>query len=324
MHQSILGIHHITALASDPQRNLDFYAGVLGLRFVKRTVNFDAPDVYHFYYGDAIGRPGTVLTFFPFPDAAGGKRGMGETSAVAFRIPQGSLEYWMNRLATEAVHFQGPTMRFDEEFIALEDPDGMTVELIAQPGAERIRPWDNGDVEVQHAIRGFHGCTFSLANAVPSSAFLTDVLGFKRSDVEGNRHRFLVGVGDHEAKIDVIVPASGNPALSAAGSVHHVAWRVAGDEEQKGWQRMLGEAGHYVTPVRDRKYFHSIYFHEPGGVLFEIATDSPGFTVDEKEEELGSHLMLPAWLEPSRERLEQALPHIVVPQRKTQKDWILI
>jgi glyoxalase family protein len=309
----IQGIHHITAIASNPQANLDFYVGFLGLRLVKQTVNFDAPDVYHLYYGDEAGRPGTILTFFPFPDAARGKRGAGEIAAVAFSIPSDSLGFWTERLSRGGIEFTGPTGRFGEELIGFLDPDGMRVELFADASVDPLPGWARSAVGARHAIRTFHGVTFIHREEAQTAAFLSDVMGFTREGSEGNRLRFLVGPENARARIDVIADPSASPARQSAGSVHHVAWRAIGDEAQRAWREKLSRAGASPTPVIDRSYFHSVYFREPGGVLFEIATDPPGFMIDEPVEALGTSLKLPSWLESERQLIERHLPPITVP-----------
>jgi glyoxalase family protein len=309
----VQGIHHITAIASNPQANLDFYAGFLGLRLVKQTVNFDAPDVYHLYYGDAAGRPGTILTFFPFPDAARGKRGAGEILAVAFSIPSDSLGFWTERLSRGGIEFTGPTGRFGEELIGFLDPDGMQVELFADPSMDPLPGWAGSAVGPRHAIRTFHGVTFIHRETAQTAAFLSDVMGFTREGSEGNRLRFLVGPENARARIDVIADPSASPARQSAGSVHHIAWRAIDDEAQRAWREELSRAGASPTPVIDRSYFRSVYFREPGGVLFEIATDPPGFMIDEPVEALGTSLKLPSWLESERQLIERRLPPITVP-----------
>lgn len=300
---SILGIHHVTSLAGDPQRNLEFYTGFLGLRLVKQTVNFDAPDVYHLYYGDTVGRPGTILTFFPFPGAARGKKGAGETSAVAFSVPSGALGFWTERLSRRGMAFTGPVERMGQSVISFEDPDGMIVEIVEDAAA------DGPGTE----IRRFHGITITHRDAGPTTVLLTEELGFPRIGSEGARHRFLAGTGDGAGKIDIVVDGNAPAARQSAGSVHHVAWRVKDDAEQLQWRSRLQAAGASPTGVVDRCYFRSIYFREPGGVLFEIATDPPGFAIDEAVEELGSRLKLPPWLEPRRALIERALPPLALP-----------
>ena len=307
------GIHHITALASDPQQNIDFYVGFLGLRLVKKTVNFDAPDVYHFYYGDETGRPGTILTFFPFPDATRAKRGVGEIGAVAFSIPPESLDYWINRLAARAIHFDGPVKRFGDQVVSFEDPDGMTIELITDPAARAMPSWRGSAVEALHAPRSFHGATLSESNHEMTAKFLVDILGFSAAAKEGERHRYIIGEGKATANIDILVQPHQQHARQSAGSVHHIAWRVATDNGQGAWRQLLATSGVQVTTVQDRMYFRSIYFHEPGGVLFEIATDGPGMLIDETELDLGTHLKLPPRFEQNRERIEQFLIPVTLP-----------
>ncbi len=304
----IEGIHHITALASDPQRNLDFYVRVLGLRLVKQTVNFDAPDVYHLYYGDESGSPGSILTFFPFPNAARGKRGIGEISTVAFRVPEDSLDYWVTRLSSFDIHIDGPQTRFGEQLIAFQDPDGMMVELVFANNFAGERPWKNGPVAADAAVRNLHGATFVLGGSSRTSSLLQEVMGFRLSGNEGNRARYAIGQGSNTAHIDIIERPELAFARQSAGSVHHIAWRVADGASQIHWKDTLTEAGLHTTEVLDRKYFQSVYFREPGGILFELATDSPGFTVDEPLVGLGSRLQLPGWLEPERRKLERVLP----------------
>jgi len=310
---SILGVHHITSLASDPQRNVEFYTGFLGLRLVKQTVNFDAPDVYHLYYGDEIGRPGTILTFFPFADAERGKKGAGETSAVAFSVPVGVFDFWVQRLSRQGMPFLGPSQRLGESVISFEDPDGMIVELVEDSSANGPAGWDGGIVPPSAAIRRVHGITITHRETGPTAALIADVLGFTGAGSEGNRHRFLAGRGNDVARIDLVALPNAPAARQSAGSVHHIAWRVKDDEEQLQWRRKLGAAGAAPTKVIDRCYFHSIYFHEPGGVLFEIATDPPGFAVDEAVPALGTRLQLPPWLEPERALIERHLPPLALP-----------
>jgi glyoxalase family protein len=311
---TINGIHHITALASDPQRNLDFYAGVLGLRLVKRTVNFDAPDVYHLYYGDETGQPGTILTFFPFINAARGRRGIGEISAVAFSIPKGSLEYWVARLSSNGIHLDGPSERFGDEVIAFEDPDGMMIELVVSDMPSSYLHWAKSTVPEEFAIRRIHGATLLLGAKEATDKFLTESLGFQHVAQSGNRHRYRIVGDESDAALDLLINPNLPHARQSAGSVHHIAWRTADVAAQQVWRQSIADAGIPVTDILDRSYFHSIYFREPGGVLFEIATDQPGFRVDEALESLGTHLKLPAWLEDQREKIERVLPPITLRQ----------
>jgi glyoxalase family protein len=316
-NSQISGIHHITALASDPQRNLDFYTDVLGLRLVKRTVNFDAPDVYHLYYGDEVGNPGTLLTFFPFPDAARGKRGTGEVSSVAFAAPLAARDYWIHRLSQHGINVQGPLEHFNEELIRFEDPDDLQLELVFGDLGMDSTVWKEGPVPAEFAIRRFRGVTVTLAQSKNTGALLTDTMGFRLSAEDGGQVRYVIGTGASQATLDVVVSASLPPARMSAGSVHHIAWRVADDAVQRLWQQKIAKGGLSVTEIIDRQYFHSIYYREPGGVLFEIATDLPGFTNDESKENLGTNLMLPPWLEPHRRRIEETLPSISVPATAT-------
>ena len=311
MTQQIEGIHHVTALASDPQANVDFYTGVLGLRLVKKTVNFDDPGTYHLYYGDETGNPGTIMTFFPWPLARRGTRGAGQATVTSFSVPQGSLGYWTERLERHGVLFESPRERFDEEVMTLFDPDGLQLELVARAGDPRA-PWEGGPVPAEHAVRGFEGTTLTEWNPEITSELLTGTLGFRSVAQAGNRFRFEVGAGGPGTRVDVVASPAAARGHISAGTVHHVAWRVADGKAQESWRQTIAENGLYVTPVLDRQYFRSIYFREPGGVLFEIATDPPGFTWDEPVETLGSGLKLPPWLEPERQRIESALPPVEV------------
>jgi glyoxalase family protein len=313
MTMNTLGIHHITSLASDPQRNLDFYTGFLGLRLVKQTVNFDAPDVYHLYYGDETGTPGTILTFFPFPDAVRGKRGAGEISAIAFTVPVGSFDSWIERLSRKGLPFQGPETRFAEKLISFEDPDGMVVELVEDTGTGGKAAWSGSPVDQASAIGRFHGVTIRHRSAGPTTSFLLEGMGFTGAGSEGQRARFLGGNPGSQGVVDVIDDPSAPMARQSAGSVHHIAWRVKDDAEQLEWQKGLPRRGANPTAVMDRCYFHSIYFREPGGVLFEMATDPPGFSIDEPVDSLGSRLRLPSWLEGQRQLIERHLPPLVLP-----------
>ncbi len=319
MSPEILGIHHVTAIATDPRRNLEFYRDVLGLRLVKKTVNFDDPGTYHLYYGDELGRPGTIVTFFPWPLAKRGSRGTGQATVTAFSVPEESLGWWRERLERQGVVTDDPTERFDEEALTVLDPDGLRLELVAHAGAADLAPWDAGPVPSPYAVRGFHSVTLCEQGYESTAQLLTAELGFRSAGELGNRFRFEIGEpGGVATRVDVVCsPETGRGRISA-GTVHHVAWRVAGDAGQLAFRQRLVDRGLDVTPVLDRKYFHSIYFREPGGVLFEIATDSPGFTADEPAERLGSDLQLPPWLEPRRERIEAALPTLREPPESTR------
>lgn len=315
MSKTLLGIHHVTAICGDAQQNVDFYAGLLGLRMVKRTVNFDDPGMYHFYYGDGEGSPGTIMTFFPIPGAPRGRRGAGEVSVTSFSVPEGSLAYWTERLQGYGMRLSKPIRRFDDEVLVFQDPDGLQLELVAHAGAELRSAWASGPVPAAYAIRGFHSVTLYEREKDPTHALLTGTMGLRVVTEEGNRVRYEMGAGGPGALVDVIYnPEATQRGLGAQGSVHHVAWRVANDEEEVNWMHLLANQGLHVSSVRDRNYFRSVYFREPGGVLFELATDLPGFAVDEPSAELGTHLMLPSWLEPRRAELERALPPIRLPE----------
>ncbi len=311
----ITGLHHVTAIASDPQRNLDFHVGLLGLRLVKRTINFDDPGSYHFYFGDGEGRPGTILTFFPWPHARRGIRGAGEVEATAFAIPASSIGYWLERLKKHQVSISRTTTRFDEEVIRFADPDGMLVELIGSTQPASTALWLDGPVPAEHAIRGFHSVTASLEDTEATARLLRDTFGYQLTGQADNRSRFALPGEAPGRIIDLTEITDAAPGRTAAGSVHHIAFRVADDAAQRVWRDKLIDLGYQVSPVMDRTYFHSIYFREPGGVLFEIATDPPGFGVDESADQLGVNLQLPSWMETSRPRIEQILPTITLPAK---------
>jgi glyoxalase family protein len=316
MSPTISGIHHVTAIASDPQRNVDFYVGVLGLRLVKRTVNFDDPFTYHLYYGDDLGHPGTIMTFFPWPGAQRGRHGTGQLTVTSFSIPANSVSSWMDRLKSLGVEADVGAPRFGEEIIAFTDHDGLSMELVASPKTDERAGWTQGPVPAEHAIRGFHGVTLSEEGYECTAGLLNGVMGFRPTGEQGNRFRYEAGSGGPGAVVDVLCQPEAPRGVIAVGTVHHVAWRAHNDEEQLTWRAKLADLGYNVTPVMDRQYFHSIYFREPGGVIFEIATDPPGFTWDESPEGLGSGLKLPPWLETDRPRLEQYLPPLTTPGRE--------
>jgi glyoxalase family protein len=302
------GLHHVTAIAGNHLRNLDFYTRTLGLRLVKRTVNFDDPGTYHFYYGDENGRPGTILTFFPWEHAGKGRPGVGETHLTGFRVPSRSLDYWAHRFVEKGVSHQALEKRFGETVLPFSDPDGMSLAFVAVSDVANEPDRSVGDIPFEHKIRGFHGVTLLLDDAAKTGAVLTNVLGLKEAGSEGAVIRYCAtsspgGVVDiHQAKGFL-------PGYQGRGSVHHIAFRAKDDAEQAEMARKLvTQHNLHPTGQRDRSYFRSIYFREPGGVLFEIATDAPGFTIDEPPESLGNSLKLPPFLEPRRNEIEAALP----------------
>ena len=346
-NKGIFGIHHVTAITSDPQRNIDFYANYLGLRFVKLTVNQDDPTSYHLYYGDELGRPGTILTFFHWPDAPKGHRGTSEVIAISFLIPENSINYWIDRLKSKQTEFRGPYKRFDdsEQVITLHDPDGLELELVAYKSAEgrSANIWKEGPIPIEHAIRGFYSVTLSEEGYERTASVLTDELGFIPTREDGGRFRYEIATTTAETTaaiqeeeeeqqeieeirgggraniVDVLCLPYTQQAVIGIGSVHHVAWRTPTDEQQKILRHNIVRAGLNATPVIDRFYFHSVYFREPGGILFEIATNPPGFAIDEKAENLGTRLVLPPWLESMRKDLEKVLPRVYLPKKEKER-----
>lgn len=308
------GLHHVTAVAGDPRTNLAFYRDLLGLRFVKRTVNFDDPGTYHLYYGDSVGTPGTALTFFPFQGARPGQPGRGQPTATTFAVPDGSLDYWRGRLTTDAGEYDidvSETVRFGDPVLAFTDPDGQPLELVEvdQSDDPGVEPWTE-DVPEEAAIRGFHSVT--LASTQPdSTAQVLEALGFEQTAEHTadrrTRTRFEAG-GEYATIIDIVGDAGAPQGQPGIGTVHHVAVRARDDDHQAELRDAVADLGMQVTPQKDRQYFRSVYFRELGGILLEIATDGPGFTADEAEAELGSDLKLPPWLEDSRDDIERNLP----------------
>lgn len=311
------GIHHVTAISGRLDRTVDFYRRVLGLRLVKRTVNYDDPATYHLYFGDGIGRPGTILTFFPWPDGARGLIGRGQAAVTALLIPQGSLSFWIARLIGAGIRYEGPGRRFGEQVLSLADPDGMRLELVATATAEGLPGWDGGDVPAEHTIRGLHGVTLWADGDPGTRDLLVSGLGLSVQGEEDGRVR-LVGDAPAGAVVDLRQVGGFWRGTGGVGTVHHVAFRAADDAGQEQLGRRLTDAGLQVTPVQNRQYFRSIYFREPGGVLFEVATDGPGFTADESLGDLGQRLALPAWLEAHRAQIEAGLAEF--PSDQTQPE----
>ncbi|HMR55902.1 MAG TPA: ring-cleaving dioxygenase [Cyclobacteriaceae bacterium] len=313
--QLITGIHHVTAMADDAQKNLDFYTGILGLRMVKKTVNFDAPDVYHFYYGNETGSPGTIMTFFPFAGMAKGRHGKGQMTVTSFSVPAESLDYWITRLKKFNISFNGPHQRFDDEmYISLLDNHGLALELVFNK--TDLRPgFTYGQIPLEYSVKGFHGAVLSEDNSDRTAQLLLESMDHKLIAEKGNRKRFSAsGVpGDF---IDVLNVPEAARAMGGSGTIHHLAFATADDKSQLEIREKLLSKGLQVTEVLDRQYFHSIYFREPGGVLFEVATNPPGFAVDEHPSKLGEALKLPAWYERMRDKIEDALEPVTLNPEK--------
>jgi glyoxalase family protein len=320
--RSISGIHHITAIASSASENLAFYRGLLGLRLVKKTVNFDDPYTYHLYYGDETGTPGTILTFFPWEGMPAGRRGSGMVTAVAFAVPLASMEFWTARLHDAGIGFSEHS-RFGERVVSFADPHGLDLELAGTEESPGVKPWRESPVPSDLQIRGFHSATATVTSHPMTGALLTEVLDLRRIGVEGKRFRFrMAGEGAAGVLYDVLEDPAVGKGVMGGGTVHHIAFRTPDPEVQKSWRQVLTAHGLDVTPVIDRKYFRSIYFREAGGVLFELATDPPGFTVDEEPDRLGLNLMLPQRYERIRGAIEQALtplPAALSAPRKPQR-----
>jgi len=304
------GLHHITAVTKDPQTNIDFYQQVLGQRLVKTTVNFDDPGTYHLYYGDYTGIPGTAMTFFGWLNSVQGKVGTGETQAVAYTIPQQSVSYWNARLKQLGFSPERVETRFGQDVIPFIDPEGMRLELAAEENLPTIQPWQGSPVPEEHELRGFYGVSLWLEEIESTTRILTEILGYQQAGQEGNRYRFTVP-GDAPGKVvDLVHKPNTGRGTFGASSVHHIAFRASSDEHQQEIQQQVRKMGIHATQVIERHYFRSVYFRTPGGVLFEIATDQPGFTIDESAETLGQKLVLPPWHESRREEIEAYLPAI--------------
>ncbi|KAF2329049.1 ring-cleaving dioxygenase [Flavobacterium daemonense] len=311
MENKILGLHHITAIAGDAKRNFDFYSKVLGLRFIKKTVNFDDPGTYHFYFGDEVGSAGTILTFFPW--GAGiqqGRKGAGMATEIGYSVPKGSLDFWQKRFEQYNIIYNKPAEKFGEKYLTFLDPDGLKLELIESKTGDNRKAWETDEVKADVATKGFHNITLTLNNIKPTAAILTEIFGYKLIDQEVNRYRYATDAVENAAIVDLVELPEEKRGLNANGTVHHVAFRVPNDEILMKFREKIEDYGLSITPQIDRNYFHSLYFREPGGVLFEIATDNPGFTVDESLEELGKNLKLPAQYEADRAAIEAHLVKI--------------
>ena len=314
------GLHHVTAIGSEPQRNIDFYIRGLGLRLVKKTVNFDDPGTYHLYYGDEAGQPGSLLTFFPWRGIRQGRVGSGQSTTTAFSVPAGSLGWWTEHFRALGADATVSTTTSDEERLSLRDPDGLQLDLVASSVDDPRDPWDSASVPARYAVRGQHSSVLTVADPTGTLAVLTDELGMHVVSEQGNRTRVASGDGLPGTIVDIIADPTGQPGLTAGGTVHHIAFRVPDQATQAVWRDQLIDHGYQVTEILDRQYFTSIYFREPGGVLFEVATDTPGFDIDEPLLDLGRSLKLPPWLEPSREDIEHAVIPITVPAENNPGD----
>ncbi|SCY48844.1 glyoxalase family protein [Flavobacterium anhuiense] len=311
MENKILGLHHITAIAGDAKRNFDFYSKVLGLRFIKKTVNFDDPGTYHFYFGDEVGSAGTILTFFPWGEGIQqGRKGSGMATEIGYSVPKGSLDFWQKRFEKYNVIYNKPAEKFGEKYLTFLDPDGLKLELIESKTEDNRKAWETDEVRADVATKGFHNITLTLNSIKATAAILTDIFGYKLIDQEVNRYRYATDAVENAAIVDLVELPEEKRGLNANGTIHHVAFRVPNDEILMKFREKIEDYGLSITPQIDRQYFHSLYFREPGGVLFEIATDNPGFTVDESLEELGQNLKLPAQYEPQRAAIEAHLVKI--------------
>ncbi|MEC1445893.1 ring-cleaving dioxygenase [Bacillus haynesii] len=308
MKKKTSGIHHITAIVGHPQENVDFYAGVLGLRLVKKTVNFDDPGTYHLYFGNEGGKPGTIITFFPWVGARRGVIGDGQVGVTSYVVPKGAMAFWENRLAKFNVPYTKMN-RFGEEYLEFDDPHGLHLEIVEREEGEKNN-WKIGEITPDNAIKGFGGATLLSKQPEKTAELLEKVMGLEKVGEEGDFVRFRSS-GDIGNMIDLKLTTIGSGQMGT-GTVHHIAWRAIDDNDQLEWKKYVAENGYRVTPVQDRNYFNAIYFREHGEILFEIATDTPGFAHDESPQTMGEQLMLPAQYEHYREQLERRLIPITV------------
>ncbi|WP_400261315.1 ring-cleaving dioxygenase [Sphingobacterium sp. SG20118] len=310
MENKILGLHHITAIAGDAQRNYDFYTKTLGFRLVKKTVNFDDPQTYHFYFGNEEGTPGTILTFFPWANVRPGKNGAGMATEIGYSVPQGSLDFWKARFEKLDVRHDIISERFGEKHLAFQDPDGLWLNLIEAKHQDNRKGWNTAEINADVAIKGFHTVTLTLIDIKATAAILTEVFGYKQIEQDGNLYRYQTDAVENAALVDLLEMPQAQRGLNAGGTNHHVAFRVKNDEVLMKIREKIVARGLQITEKINRDYFFSLYFREPGGVLFEIATDNPGFATDETLENLGSSLQLPDQYEPMRDQIEKGLPEI--------------
>ncbi len=314
MKNSVHGIHHLTAIAGDAQENLNFYVGVMGMRLVKKSVNQDAPDTYHLFYADGVGTPGTDLTFFPWPDMGPGRLGTGLIVEVPFAVPKGSLKYWQVRFDKLGVKYSDAETRFGETTLSFKDPHGFPLALVETDDPREFVPWEKSPVPAEHQLRGMHCVRLWERQLTPTAKLLTESMGFTLLGLENGWSRYTVDDGG-SGKIIELKELPNEPRGSwGTGKVHHVAWRMKDSDEEMAMRDIIESAGLHLTEQIDRFWFKSVYFNEPGHVLFELATDGPGFDRDEKMEKLGEQLILPPWLEPYREKIEAALPRLEMPR----------
>lgn len=308
---TVHGLHHVTVIAGDPQENLDFYTGVLGMRLVKKSVNQDAPDTYHLFYADGAGTPGTDLTFFPWPGLPRSRPRAGQIVEVPFAVPTGSIPYWQKRLEANGVPVKGMETRFGERTLPFEGPHGLHLALVETDDEREFTPWERSPVPTEHQLRGMHGVRIWEHALEPTETVLTEAMGFEKVAEDDDWHRYGVdggGSGTFAEVKEVDRTRRTSHRVSGTGEVHHAAWRMRDSEEQKTLRSFIDEVGLRPSPQIDRFWFESVYFREPGGVLFELATDGPGFTVDEDPSELGTSLVLPPWMESRRAEIEADLP----------------
>jgi glyoxalase family protein len=311
MENRIFGLHHITAIAGDAKRNLDFYTKVLGLRMVKRTVNFDDPGTYHFYFGDEVGTPGSILTFFPWQNVRQGSVGTGMATNIGYSVPKGSLEFWRERFKQFNVKHGEIEERFGEQYVSFVDPDGLKLDLITPANDDDRMPWITNEVDDTVATKGFHSIVLTLKSVDDTASILTEIFEYKFLKQEGSRHRFVTDAIETANIVDLVEAPNEPPGINAGGTNHHVAFRVKNDEVLMKFREKIVRTNLGITEKIDRDYFFSLYFREPGGVLFELATDNPGFTRDETLEKLGTSLRLPKQYEKSRTQIERILPVLV-------------
>ena len=311
MENRILGLHHITAIAGDAQRNYDFYTKTLGLRMVKKTVNFDDPQTYHFYFGDEVGTPGTILTFFPWNNVRQGKNGAGMATEIGYAVPKGSLDFWKQRFEAHNVRHKDINERFGERQLSFQDPDGLWLSLVETKKPDSRKGWETDEISSDVALKGSHTVTLTLNNIKATAAILTDVFGYQLQEQEGNIYRYQTDAVENAALVDLLESPGTPRGLNAGGTNHHVAFRVENEEVLMAFREKILARGLHITEKINRDYFFSLYFREPGGVLFEIATDNPGFATDETVEELGTSLQLPDRYKAMREQIKKALPELL-------------